>query len=147
MHAKVNDTSLASVVMPSDVGGIATSLHLAEGAMINVQELEIIENGSGNSGASYSRQKEVVESLRELLHAAKNASKTDEERAMKRNKIVGVLPCAYLGCTTFLLPGDKSKLCSGCKVVHYCSAACQANDWKMHKVGCKATAAAAGKKK
>ncbi len=140
--------SLASFVMPSDVGGIATLLGFANGNVTKLQGLGINENTRGTEGGAYRRQTEIIESLGDLLHAAQNASMTDEERAMKRNKLLGVLPCAYLGCTTFLLPGNKCKLCSGCKVVHYCSAACQNKDWKMHKVGCKATAAAArGKKK
>lgn len=35
--------------------------------------------------------------------------------------------------------------CSACKVVLYCSRACQKNDWKRHKASCKQLAAAASK--
>lgn len=50
------------------------------------------------------------------------------------------LPCSWVGCTTMLPPGGKkmrSMRCSGCKVAHYCSPACQKKDWKGHKLVCK----------
>ncbi len=37
-----------------------------------------------------------------------------------------------------------SKRCSACGVPYYCGAACQRQDWKAHKVACKAAAAASG---
>ncbi|KAK9815736.1 hypothetical protein WJX72_008739 [[Myrmecia] bisecta] len=36
---------------------------------------------------------------------------------------------------------ERPKLCSGCGVARYCSAACQSRDWKQHKPGCREWAA------
>ena len=32
--------------------------------------------------------------------------------------------------------GNANKRCSGCRLVFYCSTACQKQDWKFHKVTC-----------
>ena len=32
--------------------------------------------------------------------------------------------------------GNAIKRCSGCRLVYYCSTACQKQDWKFHKVTC-----------
>lgn len=41
------------------------------------------------------------------------------------------------GCCGCCRPCEKSKWCSGCKKVWYCSTQCQADDWKVHKPLCK----------
>lgn len=33
--------------------------------------------------------------------------------------------------------GEKLKRCSKCKVVKYCSAECQREDWALHKAVCR----------
>jgi MYND finger len=88
-----------------------------------------------------------LQSLKELINEAKNASVMDAERAVKRSEVLAVLPCSYLGCNAIPVPGQdniSNKRCSGCKVVRYCSAKCQKKDWKMHKNACKAMTAPAG---
>jgi hypothetical protein len=42
--------------------------------------------------------------------------------------------CANIGCTT---ANPDLKKCSGCKMVFYCSEACQRADWVLHKLQCK----------
>ncbi|KAI8462871.1 MAG: hypothetical protein J3K34DRAFT_446096 [Monoraphidium minutum] len=37
----------------------------------------------------------------------------------------------------------KLKVCTGCGAVHYCSAACQKEDWPSHRRACKARASQA----
>jgi len=32
---------------------------------------------------------------------------------------------------------EKMKCCGSCKLVYYCSQACQVSDWKRHKIECK----------
>ena len=44
-----------------------------------------------------------------------------------------------------LLPLGQLLRCGGCRTVLYCSAACQARQWKKHKAKCKALQAKAGK--
>jgi MYND finger len=68
-----------------------------------------------------------------------------EGRAIARAKAMATLQCGYVGCRTVMLPGQKSRLCSGCKVVQYCSERCLKADWKKnHKIACKAIAAGRG---
>jgi MYND finger len=88
------------------------------------------------------------DSYHKLRQEAKKASETDSTRAMKRSQVLAVLPCSYVGCNAFAIPGKDmldSKKCSGCVIVRYCSATCQKKDWKVHKVACKAVATASGK--
>lgn len=64
-----------------------------------------------------------------------------EKRAIAKAKTLGTLECSFVGCT--VLPDTvngvlKSRLCSGCRTVRYCCAACQKADWKAHKMACKA---------
>ena len=40
-------------------------------------------------------------------------------------------------CDSCLSASDKLKRCSGCKMVYYCSQACQKNAWGTHKLECK----------
>ena len=48
--------------------------------------------------------------------------------------------CAHLGCTTVLGPNAteliRRKRCGGCRLVRYCSVACQTADWPSHKAAC-----------
>ena len=49
-------------------------------------------------------------------------------------------PCGHVGCTAIAGPSEagmpRSKRCSGCRLVHYCGAACQKADWPSHKAAC-----------
>ena len=50
------------------------------------------------------------------------------------------LGCSNSHCTSLVGPSEvtaASKACSGCKVVRYCSRACQVAHWKEHKELCK----------
>lgn len=65
--------------------------------------------------------------------------------AVKRANILSVLPCSSVFCSTVCPFGKNhipAKCCSACKIARYCSAHCQKEDWKVHKVACKALAAA-----
>jgi hypothetical protein len=48
-----------------------------------------------------------------------------------------------LACQVAACAERKLRRCAGCRAAWYCSAACQKEDWKRHKVACKAAAAAA----
>ena len=45
--------------------------------------------------------------------------------------------CHQCKITDAKLPTGSLKTCSGCKVVHYCSAECQGKDWPVHQPLCK----------
>jgi hypothetical protein len=49
--------------------------------------------------------------------------------------------CACCGAASG--PGVTLRLCSGCRLVRFCGAACQRQMWPEHKAACKAAAAAA----
>lgn len=50
-------------------------------------------------------------------------------------------PCACIGCTAIEGASEadlaRSKRCSGCGRVRYCSKGCQRADWRAHKVVCR----------
>jgi len=63
------------------------------------------------------------------------------ERCIARTQVLATRACANLGCLSMPLKADsngKSKLCSACMTVRYCSTACQKADWKGHKIACRA---------
>jgi len=63
------------------------------------------------------------------------------ERCIARAQVLATRACANLGCLSMPLKADsngKSKLCSACMTVRYCSTACQKADWKGHKIACRA---------
>lgn len=41
------------------------------------------------------------------------------------------------GCGLWQTGGRKFERCGRCRLVFYCSRACQLADWKAHKAGCK----------
>lgn len=51
-------------------------------------------------------------------------------------RLQGVMPEGHMPCKQCGTP-TKQK-CSGCKKMYYCSRECQKQDWKAHKVACKA---------
>jgi len=90
---------------------------------------------------------EFIEELDQKTDGASDAAKIEREIscAVERAKILRVLPCSSVSCTAVCPFGKKdiqSNLCGGCRVARYCSAKCQKGDWKVHKVACKALAAA-----
>ena len=84
-----------------------------------------------------------LETLLGLLSNIKEAGPDIEVVLRQRAKVLSHLQCAHLDCMTPLCPweNNKPKLCSGCKLVRYCSAKCQKADWKEHKRACKLIAA------
>lgn len=63
----------------------------------------------------------------------------------------GILKCALCGRpeapATERSERVKLKRCGRCNLVYYCSAACQAADWPLHKIGCKSPPTAKEEKK
>jgi len=89
----------------------------------------------------------IIQELDRMTEGASDSAKQKREIscAVERAKILRVLPCSSLSCTAVCPLGKKdipSNVCSGCRVARYCSARCQKKDWKVHKVACKALAAA-----
>lgn len=146
--------TLSTVVLPGDVPGIERICALAEedyreSALHLHLQAESAARGNSLQELSKAVQMESrlhhKNTLNRLLNEAKNASATDAGRAVNRSEVFAVLPCAYVGCTTFPRPGEDeidNKKCGSCKCVRYCSAKCQKKDWKVHKIACKAVAAA-----
>jgi hypothetical protein len=63
-----------------------------------------------------------------------------EQLAVQQARALGTLRCANLGCTNLSSAREaqlRSKLCSGCRVVRFCSEACSQAAWRQHKVACK----------
>ena len=73
--------------------------------------------------------------------------------ALERCYAVGQRRCAHLGCTNVpLLLGAgaggsqqpaRSRKCTGCSAVRFCSEACSRADWRVHKQACRQIAAEA----
>ena len=123
---------LRSCLMPTDVVGL---------------ELAVDTDTDGCAIIHIQANQDGLKLLGELVQVAKEADVKDATRAIARAKILSHLPCSYLGCTTpGTIHGDigktRSKLCSGCRTVRYCSSMCQKADWKTHKIACKSIAAA-----
>ena len=68
--------------------------------------------------------------------AEKEAESTDGDSAEEASDI-----CGY--CSAKFWQGNSGNLCTLCRKVSYCNAACQRKAWKRHKKDCRATAAAA----
>ena len=90
---------------------------------------------------------DLLPDLRKLIEVASIGKDVPN---MERLNLLAMRRCAYLGCTTLTPFMDassegvarqkKTKLCSRCKIVRYCSAACQKLDFNDHKASCKAAA-------
>jgi hypothetical protein len=89
-----------------------------------------------------------------LLETAYQAAAAEERadgalqraRRLEAARALGTLRCGNLRCTAVVVPGlpePKRKICSGCRTVRYCTAACQKADWKEHKAARKEFPAAA----
>jgi hypothetical protein len=63
----------------------------------------------------------------------------DVAREVAQGEALALVACSRVGCMEH---SAALKLCAGCKVVRYCSEACQKLDWKAHKAGCKRITAA-----
>jgi MYND finger len=86
-------------------------------------------------------QKTVEDAMKDV----DEGGELQKKRAVARAYAMAMLQCGNVGCHAMLLPEQKSKLCSGCKVVRYCSEKCLKADWKKnHKIACKAIAAGRG---
>ena len=97
------------------------------------------------SRGKFQELESFVDPLSKLITDLKKADPNNEVVLRKRAQVLSHLQCANLNCITPICPWDKnkSKLCAGCKLVHYCSAKCQKADWKGHKKACKLIAAQA----
>jgi hypothetical protein len=63
-----------------------------------------------------------------------------EQLAVQKVRALGTLRCANLGCPNMSAASEaqlQSKLCSGCRVVRFCSEGCSQAAWRQHKVACK----------
>ena len=79
-----------------------------------------------------------------LIAAATDKSSKDRHGAA-RATVLATRRCARLACTNLrnaLQEGRRNKVCSACRMVHYCSVPCQKADWKEHKAGCRVFQAA-----
>jgi len=82
--------------------------------------------------------------LKKAMKDVVEGGEVQKQRAVSRAHAMATLQCGYVGCRTIALPNEKGRLCSGCKVVRYCSETCSKADWKKHhKIACKAIAAGA----
>lgn len=82
----------------------------------------------------------AVEVLRQMIAAAKSSVDL-EQRQRRRLDMLSRLPpgvCGNFRCAE-PLPAEKLSVCSGCRTLKYCSAACLRCDWKHgHKAVCQA---------
>lgn len=62
-----------------------------------------------------------------------------EEGALRIAEGLAELRCANLTCPH--LPGQRGRLCSGCKLVRFCCPECSKQAWPTHKLACRLLAA------
>lgn len=87
------------------------------------------------------------QTLKDAMKTVVEGGEVHKKRAAARAHAMATLHCGYVGCMSITLPNVKGKLCSGCKVVRYCSEKCLKADWKKnHRIACKAIAAGAENK-
>lgn len=61
----------------------------------------------------------------------------------KKNLVSTLLNCMETsskvlnGCGLASCPNSGTKICTKCRIIRYCSVACQKTDWPHHKQGCK----------
>jgi endogenous inhibitor of DNA gyrase (YacG/DUF329 family) len=65
-----------------------------------------------------------------------NNLQVDEATSSKMSEKALRIHCAV--CGKAAAQEEKLRVCSGCKVVPYCSKQCQMDDWKLHKQACQA---------
>ena len=87
---------------------------------------------------------EVVEPLEGLGQAQAEeaaAGASEAQAAVDMAEALATRPCAHVRCTTLLGASEadapRGKLCSGCRRVRYCGAACQKADWRAHRTACR----------
>ena len=119
---------LESVYTTSELPGLRVTLEICKG--------ETNEFKSMIEGFKPSQMIQVMEKLLKAVESAPKAEELDAKNATARAMLLGSLPCSYLACKT--VDPQPGKLCSGCRVVRYCGARDQKNDWKVHKIACKA---------
>lgn len=79
--------------------------------------------------------------LERLINSATDKNARDRHGAV-RATVLATRRCARLACTNLHNAlqgpdGRRNKVCSACRMVHYCCVSCQKADWKEHKAGCK----------
>ncbi|KAF5826344.1 hypothetical protein DUNSADRAFT_3495 [Dunaliella salina] len=67
--------------------------------------------------------------MQQQLHSSKQEATAETARASSSKASA----CAECGKAE----GGTLQRCGGCRVVRYCSAACQLKAWPVHKKGCK----------
>ena len=88
---------------------------------------------------------EVLDPLALRLKEEAAAEEADPSKqaqlAVDTAEALATRPCAHVCCTTIVgareAESPRGKLCSGCRVVRYCGAACQKADWRAHKAACR----------
>ena len=90
---------------------------------------------------------EMVEPLAlelEAEAAEEGAAAKQAQLAVDTAEALATRPCAHTCCTTIAGACEadmpRGKLCSGCRAVRYCGAACQKADWRAHKAACREVA-------
>jgi hypothetical protein len=102
--------------------------------MRHISELQP-EDASATAAAIAEGRQAAAERLQQC-----KAQVNQEQLAVQQARALGTLRCANLGCTNLSAASKAqvhSKLCSGCRVVRFCSEACSQAAWRQHKVACK----------
>ena len=92
--------------------------------------------------------KDLKSEIKRSLRIAKRAQHllVDGSRAMPREMLGRYATDDAFGVTLVVAPavcgfcgegGVRLKRCSGCDDIYYCSASCQRNDWRAHKLVCR----------
>ena len=66
------------------------------------------------------------------------------QQAVEAAEALATRACAHPASTTVVGASEaaapRGKLCSGCRLVRYCGAACQKADWPAHRAACREVA-------
>lgn len=94
--------------------------------------------GYGPGSAEEFAQEEAVMNLTENSGGARRTQRTERHtKKLEKKKAAIFIPkrCEVVGCEK---RGDDVKACSGCNCAYYCGKEHQLQDWKRHKLDCKA---------
>lgn len=80
----------------------------------------------------------LASEIADIVDKVADSAEDNEDAKVERTKVLSMLQCTNLACTTVstLWKPVKSRSCSKCKVARYCCRACQVADWGKHKLVC-----------